>query len=293
VGLFAPIWVYIEFLVHPSAQRDALTAARHRAFIAPRLLGSIVALASFPAYLVVLGAPSAFELIVLTWFLAPILVAYFLSSTGRYEDAHILSSLALASLVTTVAVLTGGIASFAAIWLVVVPLEASLSASRPIVAIASTFALAAAGLLALLSELNLLPEPDPAGHAELAKFAVVSVALYGAGLALAAEAVARTRFRLWYAEEDRHRVLARNIADVITQQGRDGAVLFASPVAQPLFDGERAQPAAKRTAEPPVEITHQLTAPSPNDTGGDQSSDTFRQAAAATGLAVIRVKKSA
>ena len=37
-------------------------------------------------------------------------------------------------IVMMVAVLTGGIASFAAIWLVVVPLEAALSASRRVVA---------------------------------------------------------------------------------------------------------------------------------------------------------------
>jgi two-component system, cell cycle sensor histidine kinase DivJ len=130
VGLLATVRDYIATLVHPSAQQDALTAARHRAFIAPRLLGSIVALGAFPVYLIVRGAPSAVELLIFVWLVVPILVAYFLSRTGRYESAHVLSSLALAGLVTSVAALTGGITSFAAIWLVVVPLEASLSASR-------------------------------------------------------------------------------------------------------------------------------------------------------------------
>lgn len=235
MGLFAPIRVYIESLVHPSAQQDALAATRHRAFIAPRLLGGVIALASFPAYLMARGAPSAIELIVFAWLIAPILIAYFLSRTGRYESAHVLSSLALTALVTTVAILTGGIASFAAIWLVVVPLEASLSASRRVVAIASTFALAAAGLLVLASELNLLPVSDPGGHAALAKFGIVSAALYAAGMALGAEALARTSFWLLNAEEDRYRLLARNMTDVIACHGRDGAVLFVSPAAQPLF----------------------------------------------------------
>ena len=44
MALFKPIRDYVDTLVHPTAQRDALTASRHRAFIAPRLLGSIVAL---------------------------------------------------------------------------------------------------------------------------------------------------------------------------------------------------------------------------------------------------------
>ena len=63
----------------------------------------------------------------------------------------------------------------------------------------------------------------------------MSAALYAAGLALGAEALARTSFWLLYAEEDRYRLLARNMTDVITRHGRDGAVLFASPAAQSLF----------------------------------------------------------
>jgi cell cycle sensor histidine kinase DivJ len=235
VGLFAPIRIFIESLVHPSAQQDALTAARHRAFIAPRLLGSIVALASFPAYLIACGAPNAIELLGFAWLIAPILIAYFLSRTGRYESAHVLSSLALTGLVMAVAMLTGGIASFAAIWLVVVPLEASLSASRRMVSVASTFALLAAGLLTLVSELDWLPPPAPGGHVALATLGIVSAALYAAGLALGTEALTRIGFWLLYAEEDRYRLLARNMTDVIKRHGCDGAVLFVSPAAEQLF----------------------------------------------------------
>ena len=68
-----------------------------------------------------------------------------------------LSSLSLTGLVAAVAFKTGGLSSFAAIWLVVVPLEAALSASRRVVAIASTFALTAAGILLLLGQANWLP----------------------------------------------------------------------------------------------------------------------------------------
>jgi two-component system, cell cycle sensor histidine kinase DivJ len=235
VGLIAPVRDYIATLVHPSAQHDALTAARHRAFIAPRLLGSVVALASFPVFLMIRGAPGAVELVVFAWLVVPILVAYFLSRTGRYESAHVLSSLALAGLVTAVAAMTGGIMSFAAIWLVVVPLESSLSASRRVVAIASTFALAAAGLLVLAGKMNLLPSSDAGGYIALATLGVVSAALYAAGLALGVEAIARTSFWLLYAEEDRYRLLARNMTDVIARHGRDGALLFVSPAAQTLF----------------------------------------------------------
>ena len=131
-----PVWNYVDALVHPMARHDALTAARHRAFV-PRLLGSLAALASFPVYLAFRGVPSALEAGVFAWLVAPILIRLFLlSRTGRYQSAHVLSSLALTGLVTVVAWRTGGIASFAAIWLVVVPLEAALSASRRVVALA-------------------------------------------------------------------------------------------------------------------------------------------------------------
>jgi two-component system, cell cycle sensor histidine kinase DivJ len=236
VGLLAPIRNYVDSLVHPSARQDALAHSRHRAFITPRLLGSLIALAAFPGYLLVRGVPDVLEVLVFAWLIVPILIAYFLSRTGRYERAHMLSSLALTGLVTAVAMETGGIASFAAIWLVVVPLEAALSASRRVVAVASTFALGAAGLLLLMGAFDVVPTGGW-GHDQsaLAALGIVSAALYATGLALGAESLLRTSFWLLFAEEDRYRLLARNMTDVITRHGRNGTVLFVSPAAEPLF----------------------------------------------------------
>lgn len=237
MSFLTPVWSYVDALVHPTAAHDALTAARHRAFIAPRLLGSFAALASFPIYIVFRGVPSALEVGVFGWLVAPILIAYFLSRTGRYESAHVLSSFALTGLVTAAAWCSGGIGSFAAIWLVVVPLEAALSASRRVVALASTFALAAAGLLLAAGATDLLPAATTLAneHGALAALGIISAALYATGLALGAESLARTSFWLLYTEEDRYRLLARNMSDVITRHGRNGAVLFVSPAAEPLF----------------------------------------------------------
>ncbi|HWV51212.1 MAG TPA: PAS domain-containing sensor histidine kinase [Pseudorhodoplanes sp.] len=230
-----PLRDYIDSLVHPSVQQDPLTATRHRAFIAPRLLGSLIALAIFPVYLAMRGVPSALEIAVFAWLVVPILTAVYLSRTGRYEGAHILSSLSLTGLVFAVAYNTGGISSFAAIWLVVVPLEASLSASRRVVLAASAFALAAAGALLAMQELGAIPAWAAANHAGLAALGIISAALYATGLALGAESLARMSFWLFHAEEDRYRLLARNMTDVITRHGQNGAVLFVSPAAQTLF----------------------------------------------------------
>ena len=237
MSFLTSVWNYVDALVHPLARQDALMAARHRVFIAPRLLGSFVALASFPVYIAFRGVPSVLEAGVFAWLVAPILIAYFLSRTGRYESAHVLSSLSLTGLVAVVAWCTGGINSFAAIWLVVVPLEAALSASRRVVALASAIALAAAGLLLVLSAIDFLPPATTLAneHGALAALGIISAALYATGLALGAESLVRTSFWLLYAEEDRYRLLARNMTDVITRHGRNGAVLFVSPAAEHLF----------------------------------------------------------
>jgi cell cycle sensor histidine kinase DivJ len=237
VSFLTPVWNYIDALVHPLARRDALTAARHRGFITPRLLGSLAALASFPVYIAIRGVPSLLELGVFGWLVAPILIAYFLSRTGRYESAHVLSSLSLTGLVAVVAWCTGGIGSFAAIWLVVVPLEAALSASRRVLALAAISALAAAGALLALNALG--PQPPAMTmaneHRALAALSIILAALYATGLALGAEQLTRTSAGLLNAEEERYRLLARHMTDMITRHGRNGAVLFASPAAETLF----------------------------------------------------------
>ena len=227
----------LDTLLHSSAQYDALTRARHRAFTAPRLLGSLAAFAAFPAYLAMRGAPTALEVAAFAWLIAPILLSWFLSRTGRYEGAHVLSSLALAGLVMTVAMTTGGIESFAAIWLVVVPLEAAPSASRRVVVLASALALTCAAMLIAFGYFGMLPTPElnTASHSIFMAFGVASATLYAAGLAFGAESLARTSVALLYVEEDRYRLLARNMSDVISRHHRNGAVQFISPAAETML----------------------------------------------------------
>ena len=227
----------LDALLHPSARYDALTRARHRAFIAPRLLGSLVAFAAFPVYLAMRGAPTALEVAAFSWLIAPILLSWFLSRTGRYEGAHVLSSLAMAGMVMTLAMKTGGIESFAAIWLVVVPLEAALSASRRVVVFASVLALACAALLIVFGHFDMLPASDSiaAFRSALTAFGVASATVYAAGLAFGAESLARVSVSLLNVEEDRYHLLARNMSDVISRHRRNGAVQFISPAAETML----------------------------------------------------------
>src|SRR5436305_9134815 len=84
----------LDALLHPSARYDALTAARHRAFMAPRLSASLAAFAAFPLYLSLRGVPEPLEVAAFAWLIAPILLCWLLSRTGRYEHVCALSAVA-------------------------------------------------------------------------------------------------------------------------------------------------------------------------------------------------------
>ena len=233
VSLFAQIRAYIDSLVHPSARLDPLLAARHRAFIAPRFVGGLMALTALPIHLALSGVPSTLEILFYAWLATPLLIASYLSRTGEYERAQMMSSASLAAVIASIGMATGGITSFATVWLVVVPLEAALSASRRVVLAASIMALAAAGLLYLAGQPQMLAGSAPS--TTLMALGVISAALYATGLALGSASLARASSRLLVVEEDRYRLLARNITDVITRHRRNGTVRFASPAAESLF----------------------------------------------------------
>lgn len=234
VNLVVPVREYVSSLVHASVRHDPLLAARHRAFIASRLLGGLLALAALPPYLALRGAPGPLEMVAFGWLLAPIAVAYFLSFTGRYACAHLLSALALTAAVSNLALMSGGLSSPAAPWLVLAPLEAALAMSRRVVLAAMAMALAAALLLALADSGSL-----PAGETAPALFAggcsIAGAVAYAGFLALRVEAWARGSEARLDAEEQRYRLLALNMTDVISRHGSRGAVLFISPAAEAMF----------------------------------------------------------
>ena len=243
VNSFTPFRDYIDALVHPSVRNDALMAARHRAFIGSRILLGLTALAAFPVWLVFNGVPGSLEAFVFGWMLLPIFNAYFLSSSGRYETAHVLAALALTFLISVIAARTGGIGSFAAVWLAMVPLEAALSSSRRTVAASAALAVGAIVMLALGGQLDMLPPARGAGldRSLLAGLAIALAALYATAVALRAVALARTGLRLILRGEASYHLLARNTTDAITRHGRNGAVLFVSLAAESLFGARAAR----------------------------------------------------
>ena len=233
MNLVVPVREYLDGLVHASVRHDPLAVARHRNFIATRLLGGLVTLAALPVYLATHGRPGAIEIVIFGWLLAPIAIACFLSSTGRFETAHALSALALTGLVCVLALMSGGVSSPAMPWLVLVPLEAVLSGARRVVLMALGCALAGAAALVFA---GVASPPEPATPALLVSGLSIGAAVGYAGLlALGAEAMVRSNAQRLDAEEQRYRLLALNMTDVISRHGRHGATLFVSPAAEAMF----------------------------------------------------------
>jgi cell cycle sensor histidine kinase DivJ len=236
VGFGRPIHDYVDALTHARAHADSLTAARHRAFIATRLLTSVVGIALVPLYVALRGAPGGFEVLVFVCIATPLLVAYDLSRSGGLERAQALSALSLTGLGGSMAAASGGLTSLAALWLALAPLESALSASRRVVAFAALVACVAAALLLLFQAHDLLPAAE--APRELVALGGIAAAIHIGGTAFANQSLMRTSVALLYAEQDRYRLLAGSMSEALTRHAPDGAVLYASPSAQQLFGAE-------------------------------------------------------
>jgi cell cycle sensor histidine kinase DivJ len=204
-------------------------------FIATRLFGALAVFAVLPMVLAVRGAPTPLEALAFAWCLAPLIAVWDISRHGAYDRAHLLSVLAVGGLIATVAGATGGVHSFAAPWLVILPLASAVSASRRTAeaAIAVTVVIAL-GLWAA-GDAGWLPAGG-AATPELYLLGILSAAFYVGAMGLGAGALTRLSEQAKLTGESRYLLLARNMTDVITRHGKNGAVTFISPAAAQLFD---------------------------------------------------------
>ena len=207
---FEPLRRTFDGLVHASVGDDSLAVVRHSAFIAAHLAVGLGVLLLLPVSLALSGAPSLGVAVAFALLALPLPIAAFLSRTGRYETAHLLSALALSGLVAWVGAFSGGLASPALFLLALLPAEAALAGTRR--AIVASIA-GVAVVIALLGAVSI------AGSAAAAT---------GFTPILLAEGAARDG-------EARYRVLAENGTDLITRHNGVGAVEYASPSGRALL----------------------------------------------------------
>ena len=234
------LWAYFGSLVHDSVRCDSVATARQQAFIASHILAGVLALCVFPIYLALVGPPSLAGTLTFLWFLMPLGIGAFVSRTGKLAEAHLLSAVSLAGLITFGGWFTGGIHSFLLPWMVVVPTEAALSGERKIVAWASGVAATGVAVLGLGQIFGYLPVASalPLPFLLLAVLMVVAAVAYAAALSLSVQLVHRRAEDAALHGEARYRLLADNATDLITRHDESGRVTYASPAAQQLL-GDR------------------------------------------------------
>lgn len=145
-------------MVHPTWANDPLEAPRHRAFLAVALVTGAVSLILLPLHLALLGPTPLPMVLLVGWMLAQWPLAHYLSQTGRLDRAYGLSSFLFAGFLGAMAFVSGGPASFAVIWLAIVPMEAALSGSKRVVLAAASACVAVVAALFLFAPAGLAIE---------------------------------------------------------------------------------------------------------------------------------------
>lgn len=211
-----------------------------RRFLVMQILASALAFCVFPLWILWQGILTVEMALVFGWSMGPLLAAVVLVRTRSLEAGFAVSSVAFTGLICTVCAFTGGLQSFALIWLVAVLFEAAPTRERRILGWALGSAIAGGAFLALaggsswLAGYPVLPVSDPFGLV----FGPLAAMIYTAALAMKMQASASGYEMAIESNEARYRLLSENTCDLITQHNLSGAVVFASPASKALLGVE-------------------------------------------------------
>ncbi|PVB61074.1 HAMP domain-containing histidine kinase [Labrenzia sp. 011] len=221
-------------MIHPHAAGDSFLAPLHRSFLISAMLSGAVALFVLPLHLALAGPPHVAEILVLAWMLSQWPLALYLSQSGDLNKVIAVSASLFACTVAAICFLTGGSASFAAIWLLIPLVEAAFATSRktPVLVAALCTALLAAMAFLPLPELQFEPSPGPA------RFVTALAALIYAGMLAYRLSGDRRRARTAVlASESRRQLISQSVSEVFCELDSGGRIrVLGGPVKQ-MFGG--------------------------------------------------------
>ncbi|MEM8839313.1 MAG: PAS domain-containing sensor histidine kinase [Pseudomonadota bacterium] len=211
---------------------------QHRQFLTIQLVTSMLTLALFPVWILVEGSFSIVLASLVIWVIGPLAASVVLLKTRSLDLAFVIASISLVGLVCTVCLWTGGVRSFAIMWLLVVPFEAALSRKRYLVMFAMGLILFAMVFLVQIGQTGLWPQTTPLLMSDPLGFALgpLAVIAYSAMLTFRMESFQRKAEELILYNDHRYRLIAENVTDLITRHELDGTVTFASPSAGRLLN---------------------------------------------------------
>ncbi len=226
MSFLSGLWDRIGGLVHASVTQP-IDHIGHRLFIASRLLLGAVGLAFVPIYLALYGAPSLWDTALLALLLVPPVTAMIVSTTGRLLLCQSISAAAMLAFATLLGLKSGSLHSVAAVWLILVPLEAMFSMHARLIIMACIGAIGALAGLHFARVTQWTAAASPSQDHVAALLLVVAV-IYAGAVALAGLKLHRARRDSERNNEIQYQALTQAIGDFVIRLDRSGAVTFVS-----------------------------------------------------------------
>lgn len=201
--------------------------------MASHVIGGVLATLVFASYFISTGTFGLAATFAAISLLSPLALATYLSRAGQLERAHVLAAVQLSAIVMVAASLSGGSASFAVVWLILVPLQAALSDNRRLLVGASILAITNLIGLHLATYTGVLPSSSAPSFVVVASH--VGAALYAVTIAASVQHLHRIAATQIEASRDAYRLIAENTNDLVTRHDRHGRIIFASPPSAALL----------------------------------------------------------
>ena len=208
-----------------------------RQFLISQILCSFFAFIAFPIWILWSGTLTYVMAVSFVWLLGPLTSAVVLVRSRSIELAFLVSATMLAGLIATICAFTGGIQSFALIWLLVIPAEAALAKRRVVIVYSLVPLFAALAFLFYGAQANWFnTHAVVASSSQFGTFVgPLALILYVAALTFRVQTAYSASQQRLSVNEERYRLLANNTTDLITQHDSSGEIVFASPAAKILL----------------------------------------------------------
>jgi cell cycle sensor histidine kinase DivJ len=213
-------------------------AERRHAFVSANLMAGGFGLALWPLHWAMFGLVDFATMLAFLFLWMPLPLGLWVKSGGDLARGEGLSALCLAGFITFAAIYSGGIASAALPWLLIVPIEAAISGRRSAVTLSAVAAGGGFFVVSVLTLFGWLPVSriDPVLSGFVYATSLFAALIVGT-LSLRAfqrrqgQEVARAR-----ANAGLYRSLTESSADLITRHSADGTVLYASAAAEEMLN---------------------------------------------------------
>ena len=208
-----------------------------RQFLLTQIASSVLALVAFPIWLLWSGTLTYEMAVSFVWLLGPLASALVLVRSRSIELAFLVSATTLAGLIATICAFTGGIQSFALVWLLIIPAEAALAKRRWVIVYSLVPLVSALAFLFYGAKANWFSAYEViASSSEFGTFlGPLALILYVAALTFRVQTAYSASQQRLRVNEERYRLLANNTTDLITQHDSSGEIVFASPAAKTLL----------------------------------------------------------